>query len=99
MANFSRWTWSEKQHQRWAEVRQKGRGRYVLENGVLGWGAPMFVVMAGGPAWFGLPYHADSSPWYWTSSAMLWGGAGLLVGFWTWQTSEKQFQTHEPPSN
>jgi hypothetical protein len=54
----------------------------------------MFLVMSGGPAYFGFPYKVTPSPSYWLAQAALWAGAGLLFGVATWRYSEKQFAKH-----
>ena len=36
---------SDVQAAKWAEIRTRGRRRYILMNGVLGWGVPMAVTL------------------------------------------------------
>ena len=34
-----------KHFQAWKKLREKGRNRFILGRGILGWGAPMFLIM------------------------------------------------------
>lgn len=76
---------------KWESVRAKGRTRFVLQRGVLGWGLPMFVIMTfvvnrPGP-------NALLSPRnYVIFSAFLWAGAGALFGLAIWWQGEKTYK-------
>ncbi len=93
MANFS-WLWSEKLHKAWEVKRTKGALRFVLMDGLAAWGGPMFLIMSGGPVFFGFPYKVTPSPSFWLFQVALWAGAGLLYGVATWHVSERQFAKH-----
>ena len=95
MSTFS-WSWSEKAHNAWAAKRQNGFVRFVLVSGLLGWGLPMFALMAGGPAFFGFPHKADSTIFFWLSQAIVWAVCGLFFGWSMWVYSERQFRKHAP---
>lgn len=56
MQKFS-WYWSEKSHNAWADVRKMGRWKFILYNGVVRWGVPMFLVMACSPVFFWFTAH------------------------------------------
>ena len=77
--------------QRWEETRKKGKLNYVLINGLLAWGLPMFVVMT----FFvmrkrGEPLRADLV----AISAVLWTLGGLVFGLTIWTVSEKKYQKY-----
>ena len=97
MAKYS-WYWSEKSHDAWADARKKGKWHFVFFKGVLGWGVPMFLVMACGPVFLGFPYWADPTRFYWVWEPLLWVSAGLFYGMATWHTSEKFFLRYERQS-
>jgi len=93
MANFS-WSWSEKQHKKWALIHARGMTRFVVFS-VFAWGVPMFLVMAVAPALFNVPFPARPSATYWIWQPLLWLGASLFYGFGTWYWSEHFFRKHE----
>jgi hypothetical protein len=76
---------------KWESVRAKGRTRFVLERGVLGWGVPMFVIMT-----FVVNRHSPNallSPRnYVIFSAFLWAGGGALFGLATWWQGERKYK-------
>jgi hypothetical protein len=88
------WYWTEKQHDLWARKRAKGVVRFVLSDGLAAWGGTMFLIMAVGPAMFGVPYRASPTPLYWLWQALLWATAGLLFGSVTWYFCERQYEKH-----
>lgn len=88
------WYWSAKQHSAWALKRAKGKARFILVDGLLAWGVPMFAVMAVGPAVLGLPFRTTPTPMYWVWQPLLWAGAGLLYGVATWHFSERLHDKH-----
>lgn len=87
--------WSETNQETWSAVRARGQTRYLLVNGVLAWGMPMFVLMAGGPVFFGFPYDAEPSLSYWGWQALLWATAGVMYGLWMWSANEASYQRFE----
>jgi len=95
MANQFNWKWNEKQHQKWATVRKKGRWHFILYRGVLIWGGLMFLLMCASPVFFGFPHSAASTPWYRTWNVILWAVAGFAFGFATWTCSEKMYTRAE----
>jgi len=77
--------------QRWEETRRKGKLNYILVNGLLAWGLPMFVVMT----FFVLrkkdePLRLDMV----AISAVLWTIGGLAFGLSIWTVSEKKYQKY-----
>jgi hypothetical protein len=72
----------------WAITRQKGKLHFVLYRGVLAWGTPMYVIMAGIPAMIG---KVELTPSYFFWQACLWGIGGALFGLMIWHFSEKSF--------
>lgn len=91
MANQIKWIWTEKQHIRWESTRQKGRGRFILYSGVLGWGGCMFLSMSILRSVFGFSGYFAAIPWYWTWNVVLWAAVGFIFGFLTWIWSEKLY--------
>src|SRR5262249_8159751 len=85
--------------QRWEETRKKGKANYILVNGLLAWGLPMFVIMT----FFVLrkkdePLRLDLV----AISAVLWGLGGISFGLATWTMSEKKYQRYlreSPPGD
>ena len=77
--------------QRWEETRKKGKFNYVLVNGLLAWGLPMFVVMT-----FFVMRKKDEPlrPDLVAVSAALWALGGLSFGWVTWMISEKKYQKY-----
>ena len=59
---MSHWLGKEKQHKAWAAQRLTSKARFLVINGVLAWGLPMFLVMGVGPALFGFPYRVTMTP-------------------------------------
>ncbi|MFI3189444.1 hypothetical protein BCS42_12575 [Crenothrix sp. D3] len=94
MPKFS-WYWSEKSHNAWADVRKMGRWKFILYNGVVRWGVPMFLVMACSPVFFGFPYRIQPTGYYWVWQPLLWAVIGFLYGLFTWSASEKWFQKYD----
>lgn len=73
----------------WAATRLKGKAHFVWYRGVLGWGAPMYAIMAVVPA---LTHRVAATPFYFVWQAGLWGAAGALFGVVMWNFSERQFR-------
>jgi hypothetical protein len=98
MPKFS-WYYPERRHLTWGETRRQGKWRFVVFNGVIRWGLPMFLVMACAPVYFGLPYRAEPAGYYWVWQSLLWIGAGFAYGLGVWLTSERCFLKHQPVSS
>lgn len=87
--------------QRWEKTRQRGKWKFILFNGVLCWGAPMFFVMT-----FVLNRGGDkaATPGLIAISALIWTLGGMLFGLTIWTISERRYQkflatqTKENPS-
>lgn len=75
--------------ERWARTRERGMLRYVLRNGVLFYGLPMFFIMT-----YLIPHPRLTTP----QSAMLWlaGGAGYGVAMWLVQERRFSKVTRRP---
>ena len=69
------------QLEKWKQTRKKGMLRYVLVQGVLSYGLPMFIVMT-----FFL-HRNDISPKFIGLSAIVWtlGGAAFGIAMWYFQ--------------
>ncbi|MET3652913.1 hypothetical protein [Dyella japonica] len=69
---------------RWARIREQGVLRYVLLNGVLFYGLPMFLIMT-----FVIPHPRLTV----MQSAFLWGAlAGAGYGIAMWVVQERRFR-------
>ena len=75
--------------ERWEKQRAKGKTRYILMTGVLGWGAAMFVVMT-----FFVSHPDELAWWRIALSAIVCLAGGALFGFLTWALSERRYQKH-----
>jgi hypothetical protein len=93
--------WNAKSIAKWERTREAGRRRYVWQTGVLGWGAPMFVLMTAfiyvqqkGPTWPSadeLPFVLFLIP----TSALIWLLGGYWFGSTMWSTMERAYRTHQ----
>ena len=82
---------TDQQASSWAAVRERGRRRYILVNGVLCWGVITGVLWSG-VMWF--QSHERTLPAF----ALLLGIAlvgfplgGLVWGAWMWRCMERRF--------
>ena len=75
--------------QRWETTRQKGKLNFILINGVVCWGLPMFAVMT-----FALNRNSDrnNSAGMILLSACIWALGGVCFGWTIWTISEKRYQ-------
>ena len=78
----------EKQFESWKRQREKGKKNYVLYNGVLAYGLPMFIVMT---FFVNKPESGSMSFWLLAANLVLWAVAGLIFGLGTWHAFEKKF--------
>ena len=76
----------QKEIEQWSTVRQKGRTRYILLNGMLGWGLFMFVAMNF------LVNRGSKEPAMLLVSLAVWMAGGALFGYTNWVMSEKRYQ-------
>lgn len=78
-----------KQLKKWEVTRQKGKGRFILLNGVVSWGIPMFVLMTfvlnRGP-------EIKRTPSMILISALIWILGGVMFGGVTWFFAERKYQ-------
>tara|TARA_B100002049_G_scaffold222889_1_gene193052 strand:- start:242 stop:523 length:282 start_codon:yes stop_codon:yes gene_type:complete len=86
----------EKQRARWAQIRIKGKTRFIWVNGVLFWGIPMFVFMS----FLFLPFESGDilNLTVIVTQAVIWVLGGLAFGLLTWTMSERTF-LKTPPDN
>jgi hypothetical protein len=80
---------------KWAKLREKGHLHYVLFNGIVAWGLPMFFVMAVLPYFFGVPLRGQGIISNLLFGAVLWPVAGTLYGLSTWYFCEKYYLRNE----
>ncbi len=91
--------WTDKHQQRWAAIRAKGCARFVLINGVLAYGLPMFVLMTVCPALFNFPFAARPSDTYWIWQPVGWAIAGAIFGSAMWWVSERAYRQYAAKSS
>lgn len=72
--------------QRWEKTRQRGKWKFVLFNGVLFWGGPMFIVMTF------VVNRRTEKPGLIAISALIWALGGLLFGLAIRTISERRYQ-------
>lgn len=72
--------------EKWQQTRALGMKRFILMNGVLSWGMPMFVVMTF------FVRRADLSPTMIAISALVWAIGGALFGATMWFIAERQYR-------
>ena len=71
---------------RWLQRRQQGPWVFVLRQGMLLYGLPMFVIMS-------LLMHRDGQPyWLLGVSLLLWLSGGALFGWLLWLVNEWRFR-------
>ena len=76
-----------KSYRRWQKAREGGKMRYVILNGVLGWGlltASMFTMV---PVLMGEPFDSLRA----ALSFVLFPIGGILFGTYMWSHMEKRF--------
>ena len=72
---------------KWDITRKLGKGRYVVRNGIIGWGIPVGVVVTLFNIW-----HRGFSALNLIVAVIIWPIAGFLVGLCTWAITEKRYQ-------
>lgn len=79
---------------RWSKIAKGGKTRFILLRGVVGWGLPMFVLMA-------LVYPqvintgTDSyNKNYLLMSAAIWLAGGYGFGWIMWHIGQKQYEAN-----
>lgn len=91
------WWYPRKSHDAWSRVREKGRWRFVLVNGVGMYGGLMFLTIGLFWPWLvnpGQDLTADRI----ALSAVVWASAGVAWGALTWYFSERNFLKYAPAS-
>ena len=73
----------DKERDQWGEVRKKGMTAFVLFNGVMLWGIPMFVVMS-------FVLRPNRLPLILCGA--IWLSAGALYGLVLWLVQERRYQ-------
>jgi hypothetical protein len=74
--------------ERWATLRQKGKAKFIVQNGLLAWGLPMFIFMT---FVFGLAHKFPLTPALILIQACIWALAGLGYGWAVWTFTEKKY--------
>jgi hypothetical protein len=77
----------EKQCDAWAKTRARGKQRFILLHGVLGWGSFMFVFMNV----VDLFIHHGIDYWWLPISFVFWLAGGYGVGISMWNSFEAKF--------
>ena len=74
---------------KWAKTREKGKQRFVLVNGVLGWGIPTAIL------WVILMEFIEPLENIWVRpiiALIIFPIAGIAFGHLTWNRSEKTYE-------
>ena len=79
----------DKQFDKWQKMRAKGKEKFILINGLLSWGVPMFVVMT---FVVNMPENGEMVFGLIAINALIWALGGLAFGYFTWTLSEKNYQ-------
>lgn len=82
--------------QRWEKTRQKGKTKFMLQNGLLAWGLPMFIVVTFVVS--RIQRH-QLTPALIVADAFIWALAGLIYGWAIWRVTEKKYQKFIAQSN
>jgi hypothetical protein len=77
----------EKQRELWLRIRAKGRQRFILLRGVLGFGGSMFIWTNA----MGMIFDRESIDWFLPVSLMIWLGAGYFFGRSQWNRAESRY--------
>ena len=75
--------------EKWAKTREKGKQRFVLVNGILGWGVTTAIL------WSVLMELIEPSQNIWvrpTIALIIFPIAGIAFGHLTWNKSEKAYE-------
>ena len=78
----------EKEYVSWAELRDKGRNRFILVTGVLSFGIPMFIVMS---FLVNKPFEHGFTVANVSVNLGIWLVSGLVFGGLMWSFNEKRF--------
>lgn len=78
----------KKQTQLWRETREKGLVRFMLENGLLAWGLPMFIAMA----FISKPFEDGFASKAAIVHYIVWPLAGIIFGAAVWWFSERRYR-------
>ncbi|WP_444910220.1 hypothetical protein [Microbulbifer sp. TRSA005] len=79
----------KKHFENWSKTREKGRSKFILINGLLAWGLPMFLVMT---FIANKPDDGQWSPTFIAFSAVLWALGGLAFGYFAWGSTERAYK-------
>ncbi len=87
----------QKQRQMWMKWRQRGKQRFALWFGVIGWGGFMIIFMACARMLF--ERERLDLPWVFIS-LVIWPIAGYFFGLRLWRSLDEKFdgRTGTPPS-
>lgn len=78
----------DKEFERWSTYRQKGKARFIFENGLAAWGIPMMVVMG----FVNNPFMSDNPLSSVSIHIVTWCIGGLLFGAAMWAISESRYK-------
>jgi hypothetical protein len=76
-----------KEFDKWTVTRKRGKKNFVLFFGALGWGVPMFVVLA---LFINRP-ESGFTVGYIVGSALVWLLGGVLFGVMLWSMNERNY--------
>jgi hypothetical protein len=80
---------NKRRAEKWAVIRAKGRGRYILVNGVLLWGiltgVLWSIIMSALQGWHSLSFFLPTA-------LIIFPVCGYFFGAWTWKKTEGEYQ-------
>jgi hypothetical protein len=79
---------------KWEMTRQKGKTKFILLNGIVAWGIPMFVIMT-----FVVNRQRVRTAGLLLLSAVIWALGGVCFGFAIWTISERKYQRYIAAKN
>lgn len=78
----------KEQVESWRKIRKKGFVRFLLENGLLAWGLPMFIAMAFITKPFAEGFASKAAIVHY----VMWPLGGIIYGVTVWWLSERRYR-------
>ena len=74
---------------RWEKLRQKGKAKFIVQNGMLAWGLPMFIFMT---FFFARAQHYKMTATLILMQVGIWAVAGAAYGWSIWALNERRYR-------
>lgn len=89
--------WDDAKLERWANIREKGKWRYVATRFVPLWGGGMAIAMSAWTIYFSsLPLY---QPRVFVINFIVWSIFGFFLGISVWHVNEKKYIEYKSKSN